>query len=137
MIDRRSFVTCMGALALSPVPAGAKATRKVARVGYLSPNRRDQVASIVAPLLDGLRDRQFVEGQNLVLEVRAAEFDLNRLPALAAELVDAKMDVIVAAAPPAIVAASRATRSIPIVMAFWGGPGLLETGFVASLASRR
>jgi putative ABC transport system substrate-binding protein len=81
-----------------------------------------------------MRDLGYVEGQTIALESRSAENDLGRLPSLASELVDTKVDVIVAVSPPAILAAGQATRAIPIVMAFWGAGGLLESGLVANLA---
>ena len=69
-----------------------------------------------------------------MFEVRSAENNLDRLPELAAELVRAKVDIIVAVSPPAIVAAKQATSTIPIVMDFWGGEGLIESGVAASFA---
>ena len=71
---------------------------------------------------------------NIAFEVRTAESNLDRLPELAADLVRSKVDVIIAVSPPAILAAKRATSTIPIVMAFWGGEGLIESGVAASLA---
>jgi putative ABC transport system substrate-binding protein len=80
----------------------------------------------------GLRELGYVEGQNIVIESRWAEGNYDRLPGLAAELVGLKMDVIVAAAVPAIRAAKEATRTIPIIMATVVDP--VATGLVASLA---
>jgi putative ABC transport system substrate-binding protein len=85
-------------------------------------------------LIEALRDLGDVEGRAVRLEVRSAENDLGRLPQLAVALVHAKVDIIVAVSPPAILAASQATSATPIVMAFWGGEGLLESGIVASFA---
>ena len=68
------------------------------------------------------------------LEVRSAENNLDRLPGLAVAPAQAKVDIIVAVSPPAIRAASQATKTIPIVMAFWGGEGLIESGIVTSFA---
>ena len=76
----------------------------------------------------------YIEKMNIAFEVRTAESNLDRLPELAADLVRSKVDVIIAVSPPAILAAKRATSTIPIVMAFWGGEGLIESGVAASLA---
>ena len=81
---------------------------------------------------DGLRELGYVEGKNLQLEVRWGEGNLERLPVLAAELVQLKVDVIVAASSPAVVAARQATRTIPIVMPLGSDP--VGDGLVASLA---
>jgi putative ABC transport system substrate-binding protein len=66
--------------------------------------------------------------------VRSAQNNFARLPELAADLVRARVDIIVAVSPPAIVAAGRATKTIPVVMGFWGGEGLLESGLVTSFS---
>ncbi|HEY3066058.1 MAG TPA: ABC transporter substrate-binding protein [Methylomirabilota bacterium] len=84
------------------------------------------------PLRHGLRDLGYIEGRNLVIEARWGEGQLDRLPALAAELVNAKVDVIVTAAAPAARAARDATKTVPIVMVDPGDP--VGAGLVASLA---
>jgi putative ABC transport system substrate-binding protein len=76
----------------------------------------------------------YVDGQNVTYRSLSAQDEVDRLPALADRLVRDEVDVIVAVSPYAIVAARGATDSIPIVMAFWGGPGLVESGLVRSLA---
>lgn len=85
-------------------------------------------------LREGLRELGWVEGRNLVFVARAAEGERTRLPALAMDLAEASVQVIVAVAPAAIRAARQATSRIPIVMAWWGGPDLVESGMVQSLA---
>ncbi len=101
--------------------------RKVWRIGYLTPS------GIPTQMLSAaLRELGYLEGQTVRFEVRSAQNDLSRLPALAAELVHTPVDMIVAVSPPAIVAAKQATSTIPIVMAFWGGEGLIESGVVAN-----
>jgi putative ABC transport system substrate-binding protein len=87
-----------------------------------------------ATLLEALRELGYVEGKSARFDVRSAENDVERLPDLAAALVRAKVDLIVAVSPPAIRAARQATRTIPIVMAFWGGENLIESGIAASFA---
>jgi len=113
---------------LGPGRASGQTSRRLWRIGYLIP------ADPVVPdeLKDALRELGYVD--SIRFEARGAGGDLDRLPRLAAELVDAKVDLIMAVSPPAIVAASRATKTIPIVMAFWGGPGLIESGVIASFA---
>ena len=66
------------------------------------------------------------EGKSYVVEARSADDNIDRLPVLAAELVRANVDLIVAVGPPAILAARQATATIPIVMAFWGGADCLS-----------
>jgi putative tryptophan/tyrosine transport system substrate-binding protein len=79
----------------------------------------------------GLREPGYVEGKNVVIESRYAEENLNRLPALAAELVRLKVDIIITGGSPAIRAAKEATSVIPIVMGFDGDP--VENGFVVTM----
>jgi putative ABC transport system substrate-binding protein len=81
-----------------------------------------------------MRALGYVVGQTVAFESRSAEDDLGRLPRLAAEVIDSKVDVIVAVSPPAILAARQATDTIPIVMAYWGAGGLIESGIVANFA---
>ena len=83
-------------------------------------------------LRQGLRDLSYVEGQNIAIEFRSAEGNLDRLPGLAAELVRLKVDIIFAAGGPAAVAAKKATSTIPII--FVGAVDPVATGLVASLA---
>ncbi len=82
-----------------------------------------------------LREMGWIEGKDFVFEVRiAADGQSEQLPVLAADLMRANVDVVVAVAPSAIRAAKLATTKTPIVMAFWGGSDLVESGIVASLA---
>jgi len=101
------------ALLAAPLPTDAQQVGKAYRVGYLS-----SAATVFEPFRQALREHGYVEGQNLVMEPRLAAGRLDRLPALAADLVRARVDVIVAVSPPAIQAAKEATTMIPIVMAF-------------------
>jgi ABC-type uncharacterized transport system substrate-binding protein len=123
---------CALALALLAGPVGAKAQQpaeKVLRIGWLTPG----TGTIRESFRKALYELGYIEGRTISFEVRGAGDNLSRLPMLAAELVEAKVDIIVAVSLPAIEAAHQATRTIPIVMAF-GGAGLLESGIVASLA---
>ena len=113
----------------APLAAVAQPAAKVWTIGYLTPAEIPR-----ATLIEPLRKLGYVDGQTARFEIRTAQNDLDRLPALAADLVRTPVDIIVAVSPPAIVAATQATTTIPIVMAFWGGGGLLESGVVASFA---
>ena len=105
---------------------------KVPRIGFLDATPSDLARYRVAGLRDGLRELGYVEGKNIVIEYRWAEGKYERLPGMAAELVQLKVDVIVAASTNAIQAAQQATATIPIVMCATGDP--VGSGFVASLS---
>ena len=113
-------------------PAQAQQPKKVPRVGYLATNSLSVISARVEAFRQGLRDLGYVEGKNIVIEWRSAEGKQDRVPALAAELVRLKVDVIVTAGPSVIRPAKEATITIPIVMAFDADP--VGSGFVASLA---
>jgi hypothetical protein len=87
------------ALLAAPLAAGAQQAAKIARIGYLTTNLAANPHQREA-FLQGLRDLGYIEGRNVAIETRAAEGKLERLPALAAELVALKVDVIVAASTP-------------------------------------
>jgi len=109
--------------------ARAQQPAKVWRLGYLGvPSRGVYYEAFV----QGMRDLGYVEGKNLFIESRFAEGNYERLPGLAVELVNLKVDAILASSTPAVSAAKRATASIPIVMGSSGDP--LGAGFVKSLA---
>jgi putative ABC transport system substrate-binding protein len=129
---RRAFIrTLAGTLLAAPLAAEAQQAAKVARIGYLAANlaanRHMQEA-----FRQGLRDLGYVEGRNLVIESRDAEEKLERLPALAAELVALKVDVIVAAGTHQALAAKQATRALPIVFTAAFDP--VTNGLITSLA---
>jgi putative ABC transport system substrate-binding protein len=111
---RREFITFIGGAAAWPLVAHAQQAR-VYRVGALLVGNAD-ADTFQKELGDELRKAGYVEGQNLVLEIRSAEEKLERLPKLASELVNLKVDVIVAVYTPCALAAKQATREIPIVM---------------------
>ena len=129
-MDRRCFLltSLAGALA-APLVAEAQQAAKIIRIGYLAlnPNPHFQRA-----FRQGLRDIGYVEGRNLVIEDRDAGGKPERLPALAAELVTLKVDVIVASGTPAAQAAKQATRTLPIVFTAVAAP--IGSGLVTSLA---
>jgi len=132
LIDRRTFLAGTGAVLLAaPFAAEAQQAAKVPRIGYLATNLA-AVPHLREAFRQGLRDLGYVEGRNVVIEYREAEGKYDRLPALAAELVALKVDVILAGGTPATLAAKRATRTLPIVFAAVADP--VTSGLVTSLA---
>jgi putative ABC transport system substrate-binding protein len=126
-MNRRAFVrTLAGGLLTTPLAAEAQEAAKVRKVGELHPGTGSEER------LAALREAGYVEGQNLVVERRHADGHIERLPALAVELIGLKPDVILATGLDAIRAAKNATKIIPIVMAFAEDP--IGKGLVASLA---
>jgi len=132
--NRRKLVVALGAGALAaPLACLAQQQRsKVARIGLLEPTSASSSANLREALIAGLRELGYVEGKNIIIEERWAEGNYERLPALAAELVRLKVDVIVAAGTPAPQAAQQATTTIPIVMA--AASDAVDAGLVASLS---
>ena len=129
-MDRRAFVGALaGGLLAAPLAGWAQSAGKVYRVGVLSPG---SPSTGLAAFGSGIRRLGWVPGQNLLLEQRYARGDLGRLPALAADLVSLKVDVILVSSL-AIPAARAATRTIPTVMTF-AVDDPVEEGWVASLA---
>ena len=104
----------------------------VARIGFLGPTSAESFAVRLDALREGLRERGYVDGSNIVIEVRFADGKYDRLPALAQELVRLKVDVIVTPGTPPTLAAKDATTSIPVVMTLVGDA--LATGIVSNLA---
>src|SRR5712691_4887228 len=131
-MERRTFMAMLtGGIVVAPVATEAQPAAKVARIGFLALNR---AASPHLPeaFRQGLRDLGYVEGRNLVIEYRDAEGKPERFPGPAAELAALKVDVIVAPATLAAVAAKQATKTIPIVFAVAADP--VGSGLVTSLA---
>jgi putative tryptophan/tyrosine transport system substrate-binding protein len=112
--------------------AQAQQAKKVSRIGFLGASSASALAARTEAFRQGLRELGYLEGKNIVIEWRSAEGKLDRLPALAAELVRLKVDVIVTTGPSPTRPAKEATSTIPIVMAFDNDP--VGNGFVASLA---
>ncbi|HET9339448.1 MAG TPA: ABC transporter substrate-binding protein [Casimicrobiaceae bacterium] len=120
------------ALLAAPLAAAlAQQPARVARIGYLSHPTRESVERGVKAFVARLGQLGWVEGSNLVIEYRWAEGDAERLPAMARELVAMKVDLIVAPAGVAALAAKQATSTIPIVMIFPFDP--VGSGLVADL----
>ena len=132
VMERRTFLAmASGSLLAAPLAAEAQQARKVWRIGYLGYAYPSQARDLDA-FRERLRDLGYVERQNLVIESRSAESSFERLSALAAELVNLKLDVIAAIGNRTIMALMRATQTIPIVMISGGDP--VGTGLVSSLA---
>lgn len=131
---RRRIVALLAAasVGLVSVASAQKIAPKLYRIGVLTEGRAGGAPAFLDAMKQALRDHGYIEGQNLAVVHRYAEGKPERLPALAAELVAIRSDVIVAPTDRAIAALKNATQTIPIVMISSGDP--VATGFVASLA---
>src|SRR6266568_4714163 len=133
-MKRREFLTCLGGAAAT-WPLSARAQQppaRIYRVGYLVITSREHQLHLSNAFEEGLRSLGYRVGENVVIEYRFANGEVERLPALAAELVRLGVDQIVTGANPNTVAAMKATTTIPIVMTNSVDP--VGTGLVASLA---
>jgi putative ABC transport system substrate-binding protein len=132
--DRRAFISGI-TLGLLAAPLAAEAQQqagKVYRIGFLGNSTEALEANLVGPFREGLRQRGYVEGRDLTIEYRWADGAYERFPALIAELIALKVDIIVTAGTPAALAVKRTTATIPLVMVAVGDP--VGTGLVKSLA---
>ena len=131
---RREFITLLGGAAATwPLATSAQQPAgRISRVGYLGIPSREQALHLIKAFEERLRSLGYRDGDNVAIEYRFANGELERLPALAAELVRLGADVIVASSNPGTVAAMKATTTVPIVMI--GGVDPVSTGLVASLA---
>jgi putative ABC transport system substrate-binding protein len=130
MRRREFFITFVGGAALARAAFAQKAQRTF-RIGQLLPSPTAEALRLSAPFMPTLAEQGFVEGRNLIVDTRSAEGQLDRLPALAAELVALKPDLIVALPAPATAAVKALTSEIPIVFAFVNDP--IGLHFAASL----
>ncbi len=135
-LERRRFMAAIaGGLLAAPHAAGAQQAGRVYRLGMLSPGTRPGPSTVatqnVLPIV--LREMGYVEGQNLVIDFRFADGKLNRLSGLARELVQLRVDALIAASPPAVQAAKATTTTIPIIMLLaYSDP--VELGLVTTFA---
>jgi putative ABC transport system substrate-binding protein len=132
-MERRGFLaTLLGGLLSGPVAAGAQ-SGKVHRVGHLAASAPSaENTRLLGAFQAELRERGWVEGQTIAFEYRWAEGRYERLPSLATELTEARVDLIVAGGTPNALAAQQVTRTIPIVMV--GATTPVEVGLVKTLA---
>lgn len=130
-VPRRRFLLATGGLLAAPFTR-AQQPRRIYRIAYLSASPRPTFSSVYDAFIQGLSDLGYVEGKNLVIEHRSAEGKPERLPQLAADLVHAKVEVIVTGTNIVTRAAWQATKSTPIVMTV--GTDVIGEGFAASLA---
>ena len=126
---RRKFIALIGGAAAWPFAARAQQAGRTYRLGCLLPAPPDEPVNVA--FFDGLRRRGFIEGQNLTVEYRAFGQHVDLIPQYAAELVKARVDVIVASGDETVRAIQQATKTIPIV-AIVGD--MLGSGLVTSLA---
>ena len=132
-IRRRKFVVALAGAAAWPLAARAQPGDRVRRIGWLMPlDENDPAAkTIVSAVTQALADSGWTEGRNLRMDLRWAGVDIDRIRALARELVSLKPDIIVTIGVPATVAVQRETRTIPIVFANAGDP--VDNGIVPRL----
>ena len=129
---RRQFITLLGGAAAWPLAAGAQQT-KSRKVGLLHPGESTTVAMRVAAIHEGLNGPDNQRDMSFEIVVRLANGDVSRLPALAMDLVNDRVDAILAAAPPVVQAAAGATTSIPVIaIDLESDP--VASGFLKSLA---
>jgi putative ABC transport system substrate-binding protein len=130
-MNRRDTLIALLALGLAPFHAKAQQAR-IPRIGYSSTGHASSPTPLLEAFRQGLRDLGYVEGKNILVEYRYAEFKDDRMPILVNELVQLKVDVLVVPTLGAVRAARQATRTIPIVMVAQDDP--VATGIVDSLA---
>jgi hypothetical protein len=124
MVNRRKILVALGAgLFTAPLAAGAQPTGKVYRIGFIATAPRNEIEHLIKALDEGLRELGYVEGRNVVFERRFADGKQERLAALAVELVQSKVDIIVSGSNPVIAAIRQATATIPVVMGVSRDPG--------------
>ncbi len=110
----------------------AQQAGRIPHIGFMGNSTAALEANLVEPFREGLQELGYEEGRNLIIEFRWAEGKYDRFPALIAELIALKVDVIVTAGTPASLAVKKATTSVPLIMIGVGDP--VATGLVASLA---
>ncbi len=130
----RGILCLLAALTLlaAPLAAEAQAPPKIPRIGYLGAYTPSAGAPLLEAFRQGLRELGYVEGQNISIHYRWAEGRPDRFQALATELIDLRVDVIVTSTNAAVAALQQATRTIAIVVAGMGDP--VGSGFIASFA---
>ncbi len=131
---RREFIKLLGG-AVAVWPVALHAQPKIPRVGFMGNSTAELEANLVDSFREGLREHGYQEGRNIVIEYRWADGKYERFPALVAELIAAKVNVIVTAGTPASLAVKKATTTVPLVMVAVGDP--VGTGLVSSSGAPR
>jgi ABC-type uncharacterized transport system substrate-binding protein len=131
---RREFILALVGASVRPLAARAEQPKKVPRIGFLATGSLEssEARAILNAFYQGLREHGYIDGANVIVEVRAADSKIERFPALASELVGLNLDLIVASNSVAGRAVQQATTTIPIVIPVMGDP--LGDGLVAGLA---
>jgi len=131
-MQRREFITLLsGIVAAWPLAARAQQPAKIPRIGFLGNSTATMEANLIGPLRDGLRELGYEEGRNVIIEFRWADGKYDQFTALVAELLAAKVDVIITAGTPATLAIKKATSTVPLVFIAVGDP--VGTGVVPNL----
>jgi putative ABC transport system substrate-binding protein len=131
-LGRREFITLVGGVTVWPVAAQAQRAGKFWRIGMLDTATRELNSTNVDVFLGSLRELGYVEGQNLIVDYRSAGGRDERLPDLVAQLIRLNPDVIVLRGTPEVLAVSKATRTIPVVMSAVADP--VGLGVASSLS---
>jgi putative ABC transport system substrate-binding protein len=131
MLNRRTVLAAVGATVFA-VPKSSAQRRNLPRIGWLVPTTQAEWEGLLDEYRLGMRELGYIESRNVETEYLYADGHFDRLPDLAARLVEHKVDLIVTASTPATIAAKRATEKIPIVFAASSDP--ISTGVVASLS---
>ena len=131
-VQRRDFLIAAGALLVAPLAAEAQQPAKLPRIGYLMFNSAVTGLDVLVAFRQAMRELGWIDGQNIVIETRFADGEIDRLPALASELLRLNVDLIVAGSSAVTRASKSVTTTVPIVML--ASADALGEGFVASLA---
>ena len=131
---RREFIAALVCASVYPLAARAEQPKKVPRIGFLAtgPLKSSEARQLLNAFFQGLREHGYIDGENVIVEVRAADSKIERFPALASELVGLNLDLIVASNSVAGRAVQQATTTIPIIIPVMGDP--VSDGLVAGLA---
>ena len=133
---RRTILTLLAGAGAAPAllfsQIAGRAQPKISRIGFMGNSTAVLEANLVSAFREGLHELGYEEGRNIIIEYRWADGRYERFPAFIAELIAAKVDIIVTAGTPAALAVKKATTTVPLVMIAVGDP--VGTGLVPSLA---